>query len=317
MERYIGHESQICGVEEHKLVGGKGDGMRLFQVKNGKGLEFTVSADKCADLSRVSFKGVNLGFFSPVGYVAPQYFVDKDLEFLKSFTAGFLTTCGLTNAGNASYDHGLHGTISNTPADQIHYENNEEDIRIYAKMNDACIFTHKLVLEREIVCSKTENKITINDTVKNIGTTKSPLMVLYHINLGYPLIDEDSILEIPSKSVTPRNEHSAKDLDKWNKMQKPTDEFLEQCYYHELEDQGKVKIYNPNINKGVNISFDTDKLDHLIQWKMMGVRDYVLGIEPANCHVDGRKLMENDGTLKYLKPLEEITFTVEFEIIEK
>ena len=31
MNPYIGHESQLYGVEEHRLVGGKGDGMRLFE----------------------------------------------------------------------------------------------------------------------------------------------------------------------------------------------------------------------------------------------------------------------------------------------
>ena len=40
MNQYIGQESQVFGVEEHRLVGGKGDGMRLLQVRNGKGLQF-------------------------------------------------------------------------------------------------------------------------------------------------------------------------------------------------------------------------------------------------------------------------------------
>ena len=33
---YIGHPSQLCGVEEHRLVGGRGDGLRLLQVKTEK-----------------------------------------------------------------------------------------------------------------------------------------------------------------------------------------------------------------------------------------------------------------------------------------
>ena len=66
MNPYIGHEHQISGVEEHRLVGGRGDNMRLFEVRNGKGLEFTLSADRCSDISRLSFDGVNLGYFSPV-----------------------------------------------------------------------------------------------------------------------------------------------------------------------------------------------------------------------------------------------------------
>jgi hypothetical protein len=34
---YYGHESQLFGVEEMRLCGGKGDGMRLLEVRNGKG----------------------------------------------------------------------------------------------------------------------------------------------------------------------------------------------------------------------------------------------------------------------------------------
>lgn len=70
---YYGHESQLFGVEEYRLTGGKGDGMRLLQVRNGKGLDFTVSADRCADISRLHFRGENCGFFSANGYVAPAY----------------------------------------------------------------------------------------------------------------------------------------------------------------------------------------------------------------------------------------------------
>ena len=50
---YIGHASQLCGVEEVRFVGGKGDGMRLLQLRNATGLEMTVSADRCADISRL------------------------------------------------------------------------------------------------------------------------------------------------------------------------------------------------------------------------------------------------------------------------
>lgn len=98
--KYLGHEQQLSGVEEHRLVGGKGDGMRLLEVRNGKGLECTVSADRCADLSRVTFMGRNIGYFSPCGYVAPAYYDKEGSNWLKSFTAGFLTTCGLTAVGS-------------------------------------------------------------------------------------------------------------------------------------------------------------------------------------------------------------------------
>ena len=48
--KYIGHHSQVFGVTESRLTGGKADGMRVLEVRNGKGLEFTVSLDRCADI---------------------------------------------------------------------------------------------------------------------------------------------------------------------------------------------------------------------------------------------------------------------------
>ena len=120
MNTYIGQNAQLFGAEEHRLVGGKGDGMRLLEVRNGKGLCFTLSLDRAADISRLSVMGTNFGYFSPCGYVAPAYYDEKGAGFLKSFTAGFLTTCGLTNVGSPCEDNGealgLHGTIGNTPA---------------------------------------------------------------------------------------------------------------------------------------------------------------------------------------------------------
>ena len=118
-QAYYGHESQLFGVEEHRLVGGRGDGMRLLQVRNGLGLEFTVSADRGCDISRLSWKGDNYGFFSANGYVGPAYYDDRDAGWMKGFTAGFLTTCGLLNVGAPCVDEGealgQHGSISHTP----------------------------------------------------------------------------------------------------------------------------------------------------------------------------------------------------------
>ena len=130
MNSYIGHPSQLSGVEEYRLIGGKGDGMRLLQVRNGLGLEFTVSPDRAADITRLSYEGVNYSYISPSGYVAPAYYDQQEFGFLKSFTCGFLTTCGLSNIGVPTEDEsgktGLHGTISHIPADHIYYTEDDD-----------------------------------------------------------------------------------------------------------------------------------------------------------------------------------------------
>ena len=316
---YIGHESQLYGVEEHRLVGGRGDGMRLFQVKNGKGLEFTVSADRCADISRLSVEGVNMGYFSPCGYVAPAYYDGVGDGFLKSFTAGFLTTCGLNGVGVPCEDQGeslpLHGTIGNTPAEQIWWEKEEQELKIHAVVPDEGIFSRKLVLRRTIRCSLTENVICIQDRIINEGDKEYPVMLLYHMNMGYPLLSEHSRLYVPSVEVTPGNAHAAEGIANWHQMQKPEAGFEEQCYFHRFKEEGIAAIYNPEVEKGLVILFDPKNLPFFTEWKMMGQRDYVLGLEPGNCHPDGRAKMRKEGALTILAPGEQADYQVEIRML--
>ena len=321
MRAYIGHDSQIRGVEELRLVGGKGDGMRLLQVRNGKGLEFTVSADRCADITRLSFKGDNYSFISPCGYVAPAYYDDQGVNWLQSFTAGFVTTCGLSAVGNPCEDDGestsLHGKVGNIPAERIYWDEDEENIWIKAVIREARIFERKLKLTRTITVSKKENTLILHDAIENEGDAQSPLLVLYHMNMGYPLLSETAELFIPAESVAPRNEHSAEDLDTWNKVLTPQPGFVEQCYFHTFgEKPGRAGIYNPAIGKGLLMEFDTKLLDHFTQWKMMGVRDYVMGLEPGNCHPDGRDVMRKQGKLKFIDPGEVITYEIKITMID-
>ncbi len=320
LNAYVGNSLQISGVEEFRIVGGKGDGMRLLTVRNGKGIEFTVSVDRCADISRLSFNGCNYGYFSPTGYVAPSYYDDKENGFIKSFTAGFLTTCGLNSVGTPCEDEGqkfpLHGNISNTPAEHIYWTEDENEINIHADIHSSVMFGDKLLQKRNICCSKLENKIEIKDTIKNLGDKKTACMILYHINIGYPLLSEKSILNIPSKNVLPRNAHAQSDIDKWNEILPPQKNWEEQCYYHSFDKNGYASIYNPEINKGLEISFDATKLNSFVEWKMMGYKDYVLGLEPGNCHPDGRDKMRNQGKLVFIDSEEAITYNVLLKCLE-
>ncbi len=317
---YIGHDSQLAGVEEHRLVGGKGDGMRLLEVRNGLGLAFTLSLDRCADISRLTFRGGNYGYFSPCGYVHPSYYDGVGAGFLKSFTAGFLTTCGLNAVGSPCSDAGedlpLHGTISNTPAESVRWEEDGEKIVIKAEINDEGIFSRKLRLHRTILCSKTENKLTIRDTVLNRGDSPYPAELLYHMNMGYPLLHETSELYIPSKTVAPRNARAAEGMDSWHKAEKPTARFEEQCYFHTFEETGLAAIYSPILGTGLSISFDPENLPYFTQWKMMGVRDYVMGLEPGNCHPDGRVKMREEGKLTILQPGASKTYEVQLTMLD-
>lgn len=321
MNKYIGNELQLYGVREMRLVGGKGDGMRILSVQNGCGLEFEISLDRCADISRLSLKGCNMGYFAPCGYVSPKYYDNEGSGFLKSFTAGFFTTCGLTAVGSPCTDNGevlpLHGTISNTPCENFRHYIKDGEIHIHATIRDAALFSHHLILEREYICPLNKNEIRLRDTVKNIGSKASPFEILYHCNMGYPLLSENAEVSIPSKEILPRNDHAKEGLENCLKPESPQKDYEEKCYYHTLCGNTTVSIFNKDIKKGLKMHYNADELKYFTEWKMMGEYEYVLGLEPGNCLPDGRDIMRAKGILETINPQEEKIYNLTFEFTEE
>ena len=322
MNPYIGHDSQLYGVEEHRLVGGKGDGMRLFQINNGKGLELTVAPDRAADITRLRYKGINMSYLSPCGYVAPSYYDSIGSNWLGSFTAGFLTTCGLQAVGSPCTDEGevlpLHGSIANTPCEHAYWTEEDGALIVHATVKDETIFGRKLRLTRKLIVSTSENSFEICDTIENTGDRTEPMEILYHMNMGYPLLDEDSVVTVPAVSVTPRDAHAAEDMENALKMEKPTAGYQERCYYYRFGDEnGMASIWQPKLNVGLCMRFDANELDGFVEWKMMGVRDYVLGLECGNCYPDGRDVMRKNGMLKFLQPGEKKEYRVRIQMMDE
>ncbi len=319
MNKYIGHHMQLWSVQEYRLTGGKGDGMRMLRVKNQTGLDFEISLDRAADISTLSVNGVNMSYISPCGYVSPKYYDKTGAGFLKSFTAGFFTTCGLTAVGGATIDNGeelpMHGNISNTPAENASYWEEDGNIHIKAIIRDASAFSHKLILEREYICPIAENVIYLKDKIKNIGSFKTPYQILYHCNMGYPLLTENAVVTIPSSEVKPRDEHAGADIDNCLNMEKPQRDYQERCYYHKMTGDTFASIYNPDIKKGVRINYNADELKYFTQWKMMGEGEYVLGLEPGNCTPDGRCAHRANNTLEFLNAGEEKNNHIKFEFV--
>ncbi len=324
MKNYVGDLLQVRGVEKYILQDAKGDGIHFINARNGLGLEIWISLDRAGDVSRVNFKGDNMGYFAPCGYVAPTYYDGAGLGFLKSFTAGFFTTCGLTAVGSPCVDEGeelpLHGTISHIPATLNGIEETNSELTIKLTVKDALIFGRKLVMRRTYKISYTENSFSVSDTVTNEGDFKTPYMILYHCNMGYPLLSENSVVSVPNTSLKARDEHADKYIDTALNMEKPQAGYQECCYYYDVkEDNGiaKVGIYNGDINKGVVFSYEKASLPYFTEWKMMGNKDYVLGLEPGNCTPDGRDVLRKNGTLQFLNTDESKTTAVKFTFIEQ
>jgi len=331
MQKYIGNQAQLFSFKNYILTDGKANNTRAIDIINGKGLFMTVLPDRCLDIYQLIYRDTNINYISPTGVVHPSYYDNRKLEFLRSFYAGFLTTCGLEticapcsdDINGVEEELGLHGRISNTPADNFYARieegaGSEPDIIISGVMNQGRLFGDKYELTREIRISTCENKFEILDTVKNTGFKKSPHQILYHLNYGYPFLDENIQLDLPALETEPVDEHAARDLADWREFPPPQANMQEQCYYHKLQTDAlgyaRYSIYNPILKKRVTVKYDAKPLDYFIQWKMPGEGDYVLGLEPGNCKGGGRKQAREANILKYIEPQESIKYHLIIEL---
>ena len=326
-KKYIGHPDQLMRIKKIRMEDGKAAGVEMLDVQNRSGMHFDVNISRGMDIPYLDFHGENVGFISPCGVVAPEYFDDKGLGFLKSFTAGFLTTCGLKAAGapceyeGASY--GLHGNLSHTPAENVSYFIEEDEEKpcavIRGTVKDAVIFGDKISLDREVRCFYKERKIILRDKVRNDGYKKVRQMILYHCNIGYPILTPKSEIYIPALETKARNAHAQEGISNWMNPETADPDYEEMCYYHKLKadenNHAIAAVYNPEIETGIAIEIDLSTLDHFVQWKMMGAGDYVMGLEPANATIDGIEDAVKNGSMKYLEPGEVKEYNLTFHIL--
>ena len=200
--RRVGHMDQLAGIRLLEVGDGKARGCRMLDVWTGTGLRFQVNADRALDISSCDFKGIPISWRSPTGDVHPAYYEPQGVGWLRSFPGGLLTTCGLDQFGLPSQDggveFGLHGRISNTPSVQVNYrtywDGDDYKLEINAETRQASLFGENLVLRRRISTTLGSNCIRIEDIITNEGFDPAPHMLLYHFNLGFPLVSENTRL---------------------------------------------------------------------------------------------------------------------------
>jgi hypothetical protein len=325
----VGHMDQVAGIKLFEAADGLGRGCRMLQVWTGSGLDFTVTADRALDISTCLFKGIPLAWASSVGVVHPAHYEPEGLGWLRSFPGGLLATCGLDQFGAPSSDAGeelgLHGRAGNLPARYVGYRTywteDDYELEITGEVRQTRVFGENLVLRRQISTQLGSNRIRIADVVTNEGFSSQPHMILYHFNLGFPLVTEDARLHLDAEQTIPRDEDAAAGLADWSRFQPPTAGYREQVFRHvptaDEEGQVHVELENPTLGIGLRWSYDRTSLPHLFQWKMMGQGTYVLGIEPANSSgVEGRAIARQRGDLPHLEPGESRRYTLAVEVIE-
>jgi hypothetical protein len=333
--RRVGRLDQIAGVRLATLGDGVERGVRVLEFRTGSGFSFDVLVDRAFDIGRCEHNGRALGWQSAVGFSGPWFYEAEDFGFLRSFGGGLLTTCGLDHTLFATEDsaaqyhyppkqtesYGLHGRISNRPARLVGYgERWDGDACVLwaeGEVVQASALGETLLLRRRIESHVGASRITIRDEVINTGFHPTPHMLLYHVNVGFPVVDADAEIVFPALGATACGEYP---VDGFTTLQPPTPGYEEQVFEYDplAESDGSVPIGIVNRARGFGMYevFKRDQLPHPFIWRMLGEGNYAVALEPSTNRVAGRHDARARGELIHLAPGETRRYDLELGVLD-
>jgi hypothetical protein len=316
----VGNVHQVGGLRRVVLDDGVEKGLEAIELRTGAGLELDILPSRGLDLGAARFNGLSLCWLSASGFAHPGLAESNSQGgWERAFGGGLLTTCGLSNVGGPNEDQGVqyhqHGRASASPAFEVsargEWIGDDYIMSVQGKTREAVLYGDKLEKTRLIRAKLGQARIELEDTVENIGSKPAALMILYHVNLGWPLIGPDSRLKAPSAG---RKVVIGKGTP-WKAMPAPDADYPVGVIEHRMTpDAGgwvRLEVRSPQMR--FKLAYEKS-LSRFTQWQQFGAGDYVLGLEPGNVGVMGRAAERAAATLPMLSPGEKQVFRLEMAL---
>ncbi len=332
--RRVGDLAQVCGIEPFYYGEGTARGVQGLDFRTGGGLRFTILPGRGMDIAAAEYRGIPLCWQSGTGPVAPAFYSPHGWDWLRSFHGGLLTTCGLSNVGDPCTDRGAylaeehfggHGRIANLPARAVSHKCSWEGDRYLLEARGEVVEVagqgEKLRMVREVRTEMGSRSLTITDTVTNESWYTVPHMFLYHVNVGFPLLDEGASVLASCASVRGLDALSQEMVTGLGGFTAPNDPGPEPVFLLDLrpgpDGRCAVAFVNRSLAGGLGLSlrFRKDQLPWFNMWKRLCSREYVVGFEPGNCTVQGRVRQRERGDLRQLAPQETASYGLEIGVL--
>ena len=320
LARHLGDSSQAFGVDLVAYEDGAERGMRALRLRTGGGLEAEILVDRAMDVGAMSLYGVPVGWRSGNGFRHPwlhEHDAEGGLGWLRSFS-GLMNTCGLDHIMGmaeetaehfnypyrAKVSHGIHGRIAFTPARLegygVRWDGDAGTLWAEGTIRQVTMFGENLELRRRIEAAVGGQTLAITDRVTNLGFRTTPHAMLYHVNLGWPVVSPTTRLVMPLERTVffAHDPHTAAigPID----QAPPQAGFREQVYEHALrkapDGSSTVMLANPafaglpgTTGLGFMMTYDAAAMPAFYQWQNLHEGDYVIGIEPGTCHAGSRE----------------------------
>lgn len=324
-----GDTSQLADLMLVASEDGPSRGARFLVGRTISGLNFKISVDRGFDIADLDYKGVPLGWRAKAGFPAPALHApdsEDGLAYVRAFS-GFLITCGWDHYGPARsgpaghFGYGLkdrshyplHGRATYIPATIVAKgvdwdADGGPQIFAEAILRQTAMFGESLEVRRRISFGVTDARIRLTDTVTNVGRKRSPHRVLYHINLGYPLIDDDCIVDgVPADPTmpSPMPPLDPNGIEGFRCVERSA------C-------KDTITLTQPNVLGGLSlaITMATDTFTHLVQWWNRYPGMNVIGIEPASASMPALASAGPFEPDTWIEPGESRTYTIDFAVTD-
>jgi hypothetical protein len=341
LARLAGDLSALGGVRSVVLDDGAERGIRALEFRTGSGLAFDVLVDRAMDIGPAEYAGCSFGWRSATGFRHPglhEYRDEDGLSWLRSFS-GLLVSAGLDHTlftadvdaspyrypFRATMWNGLHGRIANNPARLTGYGEEwrtADRCVLWAEgeVRQAAVFGEHLRLRRRIEADLGGSAIRLTDTVTNHGFDQTPHMFLYHINLGWPLVDEGTRFVAPISRIRFATDAVRAQRVSYQTMPPPQPGFVEQVYAHDVvvDAQGRLAaaLINERLALGFQLEWNAREFPFFFEWLHLREGAYAVGLEPSTHDVGGDTAARENGTMIWLAPGESRSYHTTFTVLD-
>ena len=177
-------------------------------------------------------------------------------------------------------------------------------------VDEARFHFQSLRLTTSISTKVGSNEFTWSDEVENIGGRDAIMQMLYHFNIGQPLLQAGARITAPIGTVAPLNAtwRRRKALKHGTSCRRRGQGRTEQVYVCDLaaDDAGDTRVLVSGLTDGeaVGLQFNKRTLPCFTVWRNTPAEadGYVLGIEPGTNYPNPRSFEQSARPRRVLKP---------------
>ncbi len=289
----------------------RASGDRVLILRVAGGLSLDVLLDRGLDIGAAWWNGIPLAWRSP-NLVDPG----PGRGWEDRFLGGLLATCGPDNIGPPRAGRGQHGTHHLTRAHDVRWwrEHTVDGVEVHVggTVAGTQLNGRRVLVEREIVTGTGAPFVEVRDTVSNRSDQPVAIPLLYHVNVGAPMLRPGARLQVDSDGHRLRHPCPAGREPLVVPAPEAGAEAVVAEHLGVRSDEGWARaVLDTSWADGrLVVGWNVAVLPRLFTWNWPARGAWVLGVEPANSPMFGPERKEPHGGAPLIGPGEEFRTVV-------